>query len=379
MLLSLPQTIGEIFININCESEKVIIKVGDSGIGIPPKDLKDVFKPFFQGSNNYQHSSGVGLFLSKQFIELHGGTIEVNSDEGTIFTITLLKGKDHLPKEVVSETKELSSKKFSIDYMDQEVMESFKEISSSEKYSLLIVEDNIDLNKFLVDRFSQRFKIYTSYGKDAIDLALTHVPDLIICDVNLPGKNGFEICEILKKDLRTSHIPTIILTAFGDQDSYIKGLDAGADMFISKPFSAKVLEHSVETLLYNRERLRYFYTNKLNNVESDNDFGKIEQEFIIEIKKNIDKNLDNSNFTVEDLADKMNISRVQLYRKIKAILGISISEYIQDFRLEKSKELLENSKLSISEIAYSTGFSSPNYFSTSFKNKFGKTPKEYRK
>lgn len=370
---------GEIFININCESEKVIIKVGDSGIGIPPKDLKDVFKPFFQGSNNYQHSSGVGLFLSKQFIELHGGTIEVNSDEGTIFTITLLKGKDHLPKEVVSETKELSSKKFSIDYMDQEVMESFKEISSSEKYSLLIVEDNIDLNKFLVDRFSQRFKIYTSYGKDAIDLALTHVPDLIICDVNLPGKNGFEICEILKKDLRTSHIPTIILTAFGDQDSYIKGLDAGADMFISKPFSAKVLEHSVETLLYNRERLRYFYTNKLNNVESDNDFGKIEQEFIIEIKKNIDKNLDNSNFTVEDLADKMNISRVQLYRKIKAILGISISEYIQDFRLEKSKELLENSKLSISEIAYSTGFSSPNYFSTSFKNKFGKTPKEYRK
>lgn len=170
-----------------------------------------------------------------------------------------------------------------------------------------------------------------------------------------------------------------MLTALGDQDSYIKGLDSGADMFISKPFSSKVLEHSIETLLYNRERLRYFYTNKLNNIESDHDFGKIEQEFIIEIKENIDKNLDNSNFSVEDLADKMSISRVQLYRKVKAILGISISEYIQDFRLEKSKELLGNSKLSISEIAYSTGFSSPNYFSTSFKNKFGKTPKEFRK
>jgi AraC-like DNA-binding protein len=125
--------------------------------------------------------------------------------------------------------------------------------------------------------------------------------------------------------------------------------------------------------------LRYFYSNKLNNVATNHKFGEIEQEFIVEIKKNIDKNLDNSNFSVEDLAEKMNISRVQLYRKVKAILGISISEYIQDFRLEKSKELLETSKLSISEIAYSTGFSSPNYFSTSFKNKFGKTPKEFRK
>tara|TARA_R110001583_G_scaffold122569_1_gene273858 strand:- start:18161 stop:20881 length:2721 start_codon:yes stop_codon:yes gene_type:complete len=370
---------GEIIIDINCEADAVIIKVSDSGIGIPSKDLKNVFKPFFQGSNNYQYSSGVGLFLSKQFIELHGGTIKVDSNKGTLFTITLLKGKDHLPKEVVSETPALATKKLSFDYMDQEVVETFKEESSSEKYSLLVVEDNIDLNKFLVDRFSQRFKVYSSYGVGAIDLALEHVPDLVICDVNLPGKNGFEICEILKKDLRTSHIPTIMLTALGDQDSYIKGLDSGADMFISKPFSAKVLEHSIETLLYNRERLRYFYTNKLNNVESNHEFGKIEQEFIIEIKKNIDKNLDNSYFTVEDLAEKMNISRVQLYRKVKAILGISISEYIQDFRLEKSKELLGNSKLSISEIAYSTGFSSPNYFSTSFKNKFGKTPKEFRK
>ncbi|MBP9601201.1 MAG: substrate-binding domain-containing protein [Lutibacter sp.] len=370
---------GEIILKINCESEKVIIEVSDSGIGIPSIDLKNVFKPFFKGSNNYQHSSGVGLFLSKQFIELHGGTIEVDSNKGTVFTITLLKGKFHLAEELVSETPELASKKLSIDYMDQEVVETFKEESNLEKYSLLVIEDNIDLNKFLVDRFSQRFKVYSSYGRDAIDLALEHVPDLVICDVNLPGKNGFEICEILKKDLRTSHIPTIMLTALGDQDSYIKGLDSGADMFISKPFSSKVLEHSIETLLYNRERLRYFYTNKLNNIESDHDFGKIEQEFIIEIKENIDKNLDNSNFSVEDLADKMSISRVQLYRKVKAILGISISEYIQDFRLEKSKELLGNSKLSISEIAYSTGFSSPNYFSTSFKNKFGKTPKEFRK
>ncbi|REE83006.1 ABC-type sugar transport system substrate-binding protein [Lutibacter oceani] len=371
---------GEIKLDINCEGDSVVIKVSDSGIGIPSTDLDKVFKPFFQGSNNYQYSSGIGLNLSKQFIELHGGTIEIDINNGTVFTITLLKGKEHFPKEVISEIDTFPIKKVQIDYLElQTVNQNYIEEITTEKYSILVVEDNIDLNNFLIDRLSRRYKVYTSYGPDAIDLALEHVPDLVLSDVSLPGKSGFEICEILKKDLRTSHIPTIILTALGDQDSYIKGLDSGADMFISKPFSIKVLEHSIETLLYNRERLRYFYSNKLNNVEANNKFGEIEQVFIVEIKKNIDKNLDNSNFSVEDLAEKMNISRVQLYRKVKAILGISISEYIQDFRLEKSKELLETSKLSISEIAYSTGFSSPNYFSTSFKNKFGKTPKEFRK
>jgi signal transduction histidine kinase/AraC-like DNA-binding protein/CheY-like chemotaxis protein len=371
---------GKIDLKIDCKENDVVIKVSDSGIGIPKKDIEKVFKPFFQGSNNYQYSSGVGLFLSKQFIELHGGEINVESNKGTNFTIVLKRGKNHLSENVISESSSGILPKFSMDSIEQEVIgEEFKEDTSTEKYSILVIEDNIDLNNYLVDRFSGKFKMISSDGVDAVELALEHIPDLIICDVNLPEKNGFEICEIVKKDLRTSHIPVLMLTALSDQESYIKGLDSGADMFISKPFNAKVLEHSIETLLYNREKLRYFYSSKLKDVKEASDFGKLEQEFIVSMKYIIEKNIDNSNFSVEELAEKMNISRVQLYRKVKAILGISISEYIQDFRLEKAKDLIENSELTISEIAYSTGFSSPNYFSTSFKNKFGKTPKEFRK
>ena len=203
------------------------------------------------------------------------------------------------------------------------------------------------------------------------------IPDIIICDLNLPEKNGFQICEILKKDLRTSHIPIIILTASDNQDSYLKALESGADIFLTKPFNLKVLAQSIKGLLFNREKLRFYYTNNILNIE-DGDFGVSEQDFLRKLNDLIEKNLDNSAYTVEDLARSLTISRVQLYRKVKAILGISVSDHINNMRLDKSKELLKKSELNISEIAYAVGFSSPNYFSTSFKNKFGVTPKEYK-
>ena len=195
--------------------------------------------------------------------------------------------------------------------------------------------------------------------------------------MNLPGKNGFEICQILKKDLRTSHIPVLILTASDDPDSYLKALESGADLFLTKPFNLKVLSQSIKGLLFNREKLRFYYTNNILNIE-DGEFGVSEQDFLKKLNDLIEKNLDNSAYTVEDLARSLTISRVQLYRKVKAILGISVSDHINNMRLDKSKELLKKSELNISEIAYAVGFSSPNYFSTSFKNKFGVTPKEYK-
>jgi YesN/AraC family two-component response regulator len=203
------------------------------------------------------------------------------------------------------------------------------------------------------------------------------IPDIIICDLNLPGLNGFQICEILKKDLRTSHIPIIMLTASDNQDSYLKALESGADIFLTKPFNLKVLAQSIKGLLFNREKLRFYYTNNILNIE-DGDFGVSEQDFLRKLNDLIEKNLDNSAYTVEDLARSLTISRVQLYRKVKAILGISVSDHINNMRLDKSKELLKKADLNISEIAYAVGFSSPNYFSTSFKNKFGVTPKEYK-
>ena len=175
----------------------------------------------------------------------------------------------------------------------------------------------------------------------------------------------------------TSHIPVIILTAMDDNNTYIKSLEVGADLFLTKPFNLKVLKQSIKGLLFNREKLRYYYTNNTNKIENDG-LSLIEREFLNKINLILENNLDESSFSVEELASKLNISRVQLYRKVKAVLGIGVGDYINNFRLEKAKELLISTSMNISEIAYSCGFASPNYFSTTFKSKYGLSPKDFR-
>jgi YesN/AraC family two-component response regulator len=250
---------------------------------------------------------------------------------------------------------------------------------NKEKYSVLIIEDNKDLSQFLKNKLQLEYDIHLSDGTDAIEKAFETVPDIILCDINLPDKDGFEICEILKKDLRTSHIPTIILTALGNKESYIKGLQSGADLYLTKPFSYSILVQSIKSLLYNREKLRYYYTSNIHRIEELNSFGNIEQKFINQLNSLINDNLGNSEYSVENLAEDLTISRVQLYRKVKAMMGISISDYIGNIRLEKAKTMLETSSLTVAEIAYANGFSSPNYFSTAFKNKYGTSPAAFRK
>lgn len=354
----------------------VRIHFKDSGIGIPENELKEVFTAFYQGSNNYRNSSGIGLHLSKSFIELHKGKIEINSKNGAEFIITLPLGKEHLDEKYIIKEPILDFV-HEPDYLDSEFIQIVEPKNTEDKYSILYIEDNKELLDFVSHKFSAEYTFFASDGSNAIERALELIPDIIICDLNLPGLNGFQICEILKKDLRTSHIPIIILTASDNQDSYLKALESGADIFLTKPFNLKVLAQSIKGLLFNREKLRFYYTNNILNIE-DGDFGVSEQDFLRKLNDLIEKNLDNSAYTVEDLARSLTISRVQLYRKVKAILGISVSDHINNMRLDKSKELLKKADLNISEIAYAVGFSSPNYFSTSFKNKFGVTPKEYK-
>jgi AraC-like DNA-binding protein/CheY-like chemotaxis protein len=372
---------GTVTIDIVDEDESNFVRIHfkDSGIGIPIRELNQVFKAFYQGSNNNKSSSGIGLHLSKEFVEMHKGTIEVNSKHGTEFIVKLYKGNAHLSSdEIVFEPDLIDD--LSLDFHEDYEDTSFfiNDVKDDDRYSVLIIEDNLDLITYLKGKLSVEYTIYTSDGSDGIEQAIEHIPDIIICDYNLPDKNGFVISKTLKNDLRTSHIPIIILTAYSDKEFYIKGLESGADLYLTKPFSFAILSQSIKTQLYNREKLRYYFTHNIYKVESENKFGLFGQDFIKEINNLIDDNLDNSNFSVEAIADKLNISRVQLYRKFKAILGIKISDYVQNTRLDKAKVLLKTSSLTISEIAYATGFSSPNYFSTSFKNKFDKSPKAYR-
>ncbi len=373
---------GKITISISENQDNAIkISFKDSGIGIPENELSNVFNPFFRASNNNKNSSGIGLHLSKEFVLLHHGTIELKSKQGSEFIITLLKGSSHLqPSEIIHKAENLNvTPNLITDYLDIEPDFSQLNVSSQlEKHSLLIIEDNIDLVTFLKAKLSNEYVINISDGSDAIERAMEIVPDIIICDINLADKDGYEISKELKKDLRTSHIPIIILTAQSNKESVLKGLQSGVDQYLTKPFSLSILKQSISSLLFNREKLRYYYTNNIYRIEPESKFGNQEQSFITKMNDIIKFNVENPKFSVEDLADKLSVSRVQLYRKVKAIIGINISDHINNVKLEKAAELLKSNEMNISEIAYSLGFSSPNYFSTAFKNKFGISPKEYK-
>jgi len=372
---------GKITITLKDGAEDTLkILVRDSGIGIPEKELNMVFNPFFRASNNNKNSSGIGLNLSKEFIALHKGTIEVRSRQGTEFVITLSKGNTHLlPTEIVTATATEYGISILQDGLEYEHLPEINIlVPGQEKYTLLVIEDHPDLINFLSNKLSAEYDVHTSDGSNAIALALELVPDIIICDINLVGIDGFEISKTLKKDLRTSHIPIIILSAQSNKESVIQGMQAGVDQYLTKPFSLSVLRQSLSSLLFNREKLRYYYTNNIYRVEPESKFGTQEQDFISRMNAFIMENMDNPKFSVEELADKLHVSRVQLYRKVKAILGMSISDHINNIRLEKAATLLREGEMNISEVAYSLGFSSPNYFSTAFRNKFGVSPKEYK-
>ena len=369
---------GKVHIAIEEEEEKIKILIKDSGIGIPKEEFQTIFNPYVQASNNAKPSSGIGLYITRQFVELHKGNITVSSNQGAEFKISLLKGNDHLKEYVISEIqKEMdSSDRNRVENLIPEEIDYNKNLDDNAE-SVLIIEDNLELSYLLRKKLSSTYKVYVSDGLDGIEKALEVVPDVIICDINLPDKDGFQICKELKNDLRTSHIPTIILTALNDKESRLKALKAGANVYITKPFNNEILMESIKSALFNREKLRYYYTNRIDKVNSEN-FGGSEQFFLKELNTLIETNLKNSSFTVENLATGLEISRVQLYRKVKALLGVSVNEYINSIRLKKAKNLLQNSKLNISEIAYEVGYSSPGYFSTSFKKEYGISPKELK-
>ena len=372
---------GKITISIKDGTDNTLkILVKDSGIGIPEKEMNMVFNPFFKASNNNKNSSGIGLNLSKEFIALHKGTIDVRSRQGTEFVITIYKGSEHfLPSEISTAiTTEYNTSLLQGDLEYDNLPEVNLLAPAQEKYTLLVIEDHPDLVNFLSNKLSAEYDVHVSDGSNAITLALELVPDIVICDINLVGTDGFEISRTLKKDLRTSHIPIIILSAQSNKESVIQGMQAGVDQYLTKPFSLSVLRQSLSSLLFNREKLRYYYTNNIYRIEPESKFGTTEQDFISRMNIHIMENIDNPKFSVEELADKLNVSRVQLYRKVKAILGMSISDHINNIRLEKAAIMLREGEMNISEIAYSLGFSSPNYFSTAFKNKFGISPKEYK-
>lgn len=379
---------GRIQVSIAKNDETVDITVQDNGSGMELNEAEHVFDQFYQAESATSKGSGLGLSLSKEIINLHKGTIEVSSKkwQGTTFTIQLRLGNEHLhipntSADIKHEADTREKAKIYISDLEEENNTSAIDLSSLPKeQSILIIEDNSDLLHYLTGKLGDQYEIFVAdNGKNAISMAFEHVPDLIISDVVLPGASGKEIAECLKTDMRTSHIPIILLTAQNSVEQQINGIRSMADAYITKPFNYDYLLAAVENLIKNRALLKEHFTSDISPAGRLPISKSLDKKFLSDFSGIVEQNLGNENFNVDDICKAIGISRVQLYRKVKALLGCSISDYILNRRLKKAKYLLNNESYSIAEVTYLVGFSTPNYFSTVFKNKYGCTPSEFKK
>lgn len=379
---------GHIYIHVHKYDNIVQIDVEDNGIGMTADQTAHIFEHFYQADTGLSKGSGLGLALSKEIIQLHRGSITVKSAkwQSTVFTIKLPLGDEHLKEDEkyqqVIDPKEIS----------EQAMQYFTELDASARptasenfrtpreNSILIVEDNQDLLQFLTSKLSEHFEIFTAQnGATGVSEAFESVPDLIISDVVLPELSGRELTEKLKSDIRTSHIPIILLTAQTSMEHQIAGIKAMADAYLTKPFNFPHLLETINNLLKNRRKLKEHYTSEIKTNDRLPISKTLDKKFINDFAGYVEQNLSNEQLSVEDISKAIGVSRIQLYRKVKALLGYNITDYIMTRRLKKAKYLLTNEDHTISMITYMVGFSTPNYFSTVFKAKYGCTPTEFKK
>ena len=361
---------GQIVISISEEENSIIWKICDNGIGMTEEQVNNLFKGKITqttfGTEN-ERGSGLGLKICQEFIQTNKGiiiNITSKKGNGTQISISFPKGKS---------TKEL-------DKEETEIVAQQNNLNIIKEKSLLIVDDNVEILSFVCQLFQANYNILSANnGEDALEIATRELPDLIISDVIMPRKNGIELCREIKHDTLTQHIPLIMLTSEDNVNSQLEGISCGADDYVSKPFNAEVLKAKVATLLKNKERQRELFKNKISHSSILGIPENQEDAFMRKITEIIYKNIAETNLTVEFLADKTALSRVQLFRKFKAITGISPSEYIKGVRLDYAAEILKSGKQSIADVAYSVGFSDPKYFGLCFADKYGISPSQYAK
>ncbi len=365
-----------------------IITVEDSGIGMSPETLEHAFDLFYQGNEGTYKGTGLGLALSKELIILHHGDIKIRSEKwkGTTFEVQLPLGNKHL--EIHEIVKEAAPSQ--LNYEDAKIYtsetEPVKKVQTEtltthpKEQSILLIEDNTEIRQFLKDHLSADYEILEAEnGSTGLNMAYEIIPDVIISDIMLPGKDGMFITDKLKNDIRTSHIPIIILTAKGSIEQQIEGLRLKADAYIIKPFNMEYVKETIRNLIRNREILKEHYSSELPSESIKASASKkIDRKFVREFSSIVESNVANENFSVDDICKEIGISRVQLYKKVKAVLGYNVNDYILSVRMQKAKYMLLNEDLSISQISFKVGFSSQAYFSTVFKSKFGLTPSEFK-
>jgi signal transduction histidine kinase/ligand-binding sensor domain-containing protein/DNA-binding response OmpR family regulator len=358
------------------------IKITDSGTGIDPADMPRIFERFYQSKLSEGQGTGIGLSLVKSLVELHHGHIAAESRplKGSCFTITLPLEKESYAEEELDDL--VSAKSEEPDniqpYPADVHVEFTPEHSTLEKPSLLIVENNDDLRFFLAHELKDLYRI--SMAEDGIrglQTARTEIPDLILSDIMMPKMNGVDMCHAIKRDRSTSHIPVILLTAKTSVDDQIQGVKEGADVYITKPFNIRFLIAQINHLITSRKEMYQQFSQEVHIIPSMYAKNKLDQDFLDSIITYILNHLADSKLGVESLAISVNLSRSQVYKKIKALTGKTAVEFIRDIRLKEAVKLMASYKYSLAEIAYKTGFTSPSYFTRSFKQKYGKAPSDF--
>lgn len=380
-------TIGIAKCTVN-DKDYADIDVTDTGYGIDPETLPHIFERFYQGHGPHQTTgTGIGLAIVKSMVELHHGSINVESKVGVGSKFTFrLPCYDGYDNDEIDEAKP----------EDDEESVSTKAISPSETSEmtndkelprLLIVEDNDEIGQYIADCLKSRFEIFTaSDGKKGVETAFRVIPDIIISDIMMPNMSGIDLCKVLKNDLRTSHIPIILLTAKDSAADKQEGYEAGADSYITKPFVKSLIESRIDNLIAQRQRFIEILGNDSSQNGEDakrnlllSSLTQIDREFLEKINHVIDENIDKESIDVSSLAGSLNMSHSTLYRKMKSLTGMSGNEYIRKRKMQFAEKLLLEGKYTIAEIGYRVGISSTSYFRKCFKEEFGMTPSEYLK
>ena len=381
---------GRIAFSVLKKDGNAEISISDTGIGIPPERIEKIFDRFYQVDGSHtreQEGTGLGLALTKELVELHKGKISVESSEGkgSTFTIALPLGKDHLkPNEIVRD--KIEERKFeaeetgiSSDFEEHKLSPDIIVVTETEKLLLLIVEDNIDVRNYIKSYLEDEYRIVEAAdGEDGVNQAIKHIPDLIISDIMMPRMDGLELCEKLKTDEKTSHIPIILLTAKAADRDKISGYDTGADDYVMKPFDNIILKSRIKNLIRQRVRLReHFIKEGIFQVDNTNTRA-IDKIFLKKALDVINKHISDETFSVDVFAEETAMSRSQLRRKLLALLGKAPGDLIRTIRLTKAAKLIEQNFGNISEIAVEVGFNNPANFAHSFKSYFGVSPSEYQ-
>jgi signal transduction histidine kinase/DNA-binding response OmpR family regulator len=371
-------------------NDKKFIKIviADTGLGIAKGHLGRIFDRFYTIENPgafRQSGSGIGLSLVKELVELHNGRIEVESQEGegTVFSVFLPVDKDqsteiHTGDGIIPESsggQEILSR---LSNKSAFALEVNQDQDTKNRPSVLLVEDEFEMREFLCEIFSQTYRLITAKdGMEGLKMARKYIPDIVISDIMMPKMDGLQMCHKIKTEIRTSHIPVVLLSAKANLESIAEGYNEGADVYVTKPFSEAILKKQVENVLNGRQLLRKKFSKEFLIQPENIAISSRDEIFLKKAIKTVEEHMEDHQFSSELFCEKMGMSRSNLHNKLKKLTSLSSSEFIRNIRLKRASSLLKDSQFNVEEVAYKVGFNSPAYFSKCFKLLFGSSPKEY--